>query len=133
MKSIDLAVFEDESSTRDLIGIVLRPSKYKVGIEAVTRREALDVLAAMHAGELSIQGVLLDGNLDSEDKVSYGDARAIYNKMHELRLTTPVIGISSNKLAEHGVPIRQELDITKLGIIRDLLPTLDSLQLERSA
>ncbi|CAN5333176.1 hypothetical protein BH09PAT4_BH09PAT4_06970 [soil metagenome] len=129
MKSIDLAVFEDESSIRDLISIVLEPSEYKVGVEAVSRREALDALAAIHAGELCIQGVLLDGNLDSEDKVSFGDARAIYSKMQELGLTMPVIGISSDKLAEHGVPVRQELDITKWGIVRDLVPTLDSLRL----
>jgi hypothetical protein len=133
MKSIDIPGFEDESSIRDLIGIVLSPSEYKVGVEAVSRREALDALAAIHAGELSIQGVLLDGNLDSEDNVSFGDARAIYSKMQELGLTTPVIGISSDKLAEHGVPIHQDLDITKWGIVRDLLPTLDSLQLGRPA
>ncbi len=132
MSSIEIAVFEDESSVRGIIQTVLEGSPYQIAVEAVTRQEAFDAVAAMHAGELSIRAVLLDGNLDNKPKVLFSDAHAIYNRMHELELTAdiPVIGISSEKLAAYGVPIPKELDVTKWSIINNLVPTLDSLDLQ---
>lgn len=127
MKQIELAVFEDESSIRQLIELNLLDTQYRIGAEAVTRRQALDIVKAVHAGELMIHAFLLDGNLDNPERRLFSDAHAIYNYMQELDLVQPVLGISTDRLAEKGIPIEPELDITKWCISSKLVPSLDSL------
>lgn len=128
MPKLQLAVFEDENSIRKLIRSILEDSPYEVTAEAATRRQAFEAVHAMHTGNLLVHAVLQDGNLDNLDNEPFSDARAIYNKMQELQLMTPVIGISSDKLAEEGVPIPKHLDITKWSLINDLIPALNSLE-----
>ena len=127
MTQIELAVFEDEDSVRQLIRYALEDTPYTVVAEATTRQKALDIVTAMHAGELAIGAVLLDGNLDNKENRLFSDAHAIYNHMHSLGRPEPVVGISGDRLAEHGIPIPRELDVTKWCIVSQLVPALDSI------
>ena len=126
MNRINIAVFEDEDSIRALIHATLQDTQYTVIEEATTRKQALDIVTAMHAGELTVGAVLLDGNLDNLEKHLFSDASAIYNHMQSLKRAEPVIGISGDRLAEHGVPIPKHLDVTKWSIVSKLVPALDS-------
>lgn len=127
MNNIKLAVFEDETSIRDLIRLTLHDTQYTVAEEATTRQQAMDIVTAMHAGELSVGAVLLDGNLDNLERRLFRDAFTIYNYMQELKRPEPVIGISSDHLAMHGVPVPKDLDITKWAITSALIPALDGV------
>jgi CheY-like chemotaxis protein len=129
MSKFQVAVFEDEPAILHVISDTLQDSPYEIGAQATTRQSALEVLQAMYAGELSIDAVLLDGNLDTLDGISFSDAHVIYTKMYKLGLTTPIIGISTDELRSQGIPIGRELDITKWGLTKKLLPTLDALEL----
>lgn len=126
MKHAKIAIFEDYRELHDTIRSLLEPTSHEVVADAYTRREAFGVIEAMHAGQLAIDAVLLDGNLDNKEHRLFSDATAIYDYMRSLRLLTPIIGISSDPLAEHGIPVPRELDITKAGIplIEEVLDNL---------
>jgi len=127
MKQIGLAVFEDEDSIRQLIRYTLEDTPYAVAAEATTRQQALDIVTAMHAGALTVGAVLLDGNLDNLERRLFNDARAIYDNLRHLQRPEPVIGISNDRLAEHGIPVPRKLDVTKWCIVSELVPALDSI------
>lgn len=126
MDNAKIAVFENETWAKLQIELALDDSTHEVVAAADTRAGALTVVERIAAGELAVDAVLLDGNLDSP-RSDFSDARAIYDKLVWLARRPAVIGISLDPLAEQGLPIPREHDITKNCLDDKLVAVLDDL------
>lgn len=126
MDTAKIAVFENETWAKLQIELALAETAHEIVATAETRHGALAVVEQMAAGKLAVDAVLLDGNLDSP-QTDFSDARAIYDKLVWLRKRPAIIGISLDPLAEQGIPIPQERDITKNCLGSKLVAALDDL------
>jgi len=126
MDNARIAVFENETWAKLQIEMALDESSHEVVATAETRADALAVIERMAAGELAVDAVLLDGNLDSPQS-DFSDARAIYDKLVWLTRQPAIIAISLDPLAEQGLPIPRERDITKNCLDSKLVAVLDDL------
>ena len=118
-----VAVFEDDTVIRHLVSAMLEGSNHTVVAEASTVDDALAVIDLARSGELEIDAVLLDGNLNA-DTVTCEDARRIAQTIKDFGLATKIIGLSAYELSRFGIPV--DCDLTK-GRINSLNQTLDSL------
>lgn len=130
MKHARIAVFEDSSSIQNLISMTLLESQHEVAATATTREEALHIIEATHVGRLALDAVLLDGNLDHDD---FSDARIIYDRLQRLELKPAIIGISTEPLSHHGLPLSPDVDITKWQLTQRLTEVLDWLPEPRAS
>ena len=130
MKSLNILHVEDEPNHRLLVDTMLSISSLEYTLEAAeTRQEALrklDKVAEEAAQPYDV--VLLDANLESRDKDG-SDGRTVVAHMHELGLTSRIIGVSAERMAEYGIPVDYDLGKQRLSEVADVI---DELMRERA-
>lgn len=119
--------FEDNDQLRDAVEMGLdlySDGRHQVIGGAANLTGALAVLDQIHAGEVSANVVLTDGNLTPA--VGGSDARAIRKHIRELGLAVRVIGLSSKTMEACGVEV--DADIPKGSFTADkLVSVIDDL------
>ncbi|HET7059736.1 MAG TPA: hypothetical protein VFH99_00240 [Candidatus Saccharimonadales bacterium] len=102
--------FEDDANLRGMIGrnIGIFSDSHEIVESAGDLSGALETVDRMHAGEVDVNVVLLDGNLDGG--VGGSDAIIISKRIRELGLPVRIIGMSSQSLVELGAEVDTELN-----------------------
>lgn len=124
MENAQVAIFEDNDLVREIYKGQLRETTHQVVAEADTLANALETIESIKLGNLVVDVILLDGNLDTKGQGFGYDAKTIVQAIQKNNLTAKVIGLSIDPMAEYGVEV--DYDLTKERRIE--LPTvIDSL------
>lgn len=106
-----------------MIAAILDSGQHEMAAQAETVEEALAIVEDMQQGNLEVDAVLLDGNLDSY-QVHCDDAKRIALAMKEAGLTTPIVGISAYELQKIGIPVDVDITKTRLMTLNNALDAL---------
>jgi CheY-like chemotaxis protein len=109
MENAKVVLFEDNKHVIDLIHLIFNQTSHEIVAEAATRKEALDVIEHIQAGDLHADVIVLDGALDSTNPGA--DAKFITTVVREWKLAAKVIGFSTYPMDELGVEV--DLDVGK--------------------
>lgn len=115
MEHARIALFEDQENIRQLIAAALDQSTHEIVAEASTVDEALQVVDQVERGDLNVDVILLDGNLDS-GQMDCSDARRIAAEIKDRGIPAVIIGFSAYRLQRFGVPV--DIDATKANASR---------------
>lgn len=121
MERANIAIFEDDESLREMLGMIAALYGHDVTAYARSMPEAVAVIETMAAGEIDV--AIVDGNLDRQ-KIDGHDGAEITRLLHEKFEDTVVIGFSASgdvEGADHNIP---KAGINPLRDITDLITQL---------
>lgn len=114
MEHARIALFEDQDAIRQMVIAVLGNTTHEVVAEAKTVNEALDVVQQVENGDIKIDVVMLDGNLDG-GRTDCTDALKIATDIKKRGIPAVIIGFSTYQLQGMGIPV--DFDLTKLNAV----------------
>jgi DNA-binding NtrC family response regulator len=104
-----LHIEDSEDIRRSVESILSVRGTHKVIASAETVGEAWELLEAIKDKRLEANVILLDGHLKGGAYLNH--PKVIRDKMKELVLNLPVIGLSGEGLTEKGLVIGQDIDV----------------------
>lgn len=111
MLGVRAGLFEDNENMAFIAKWSIQQGGHLLVPEAVaaTRHDALQVVEGIALGRITLDAVIMDGNL--EDGATSGeDAQAIVARMKELGVFTPIIGFSSRSFEQdYGIEVAIDL------------------------